>query len=373
MRGILTILVLISLIARGQNINQFDENGKKHGSWSAYVDSSLCSVDSVNSIFHGFSEFVHGKNIFQFNCSKWKKNLRVNHSKNTSQGKILNGVVEFYNEKNAIVEIHKYKNGHASFYKTYNYSSEDSYYWTESYFFDSLYNGIPGTYYYESENNEGVQVSTGWFRNGVKGWKVYETDEFEDIYFVAGDSTLGVFVASETDYKYPYYGHNIPRYIAVVMGYDGIQYGTIESGLAVNISDTYVARKTGSMIGASILFRYNHLFFNTDSVGVNYLDTAGLIQTNYWAPDTSYWGMAFEIGNYSLITFGMGYNFNTDGHSTTHGFRPFVGTTLYNFQALLSYNFYSNKKNRIGRLVHTRLTLRYAIPIPRKKYANKKE
>jgi hypothetical protein len=293
--------------------------------------------------------------------------LRVDYSKSSAVDKALNGSVTFYDENNKIVEEHKYENGHAKYFKSFNYGGDDDYYWTETYFFDSLYENTEGSYYYKSENNQGVVVSTGWFRDGPKGWQVYESEDFEDKFFVAGDSTLGVFEASKTDYKWPYYGHNVPRYLAAVVGFEGVAYGSVELGLAGNISDTYLARKTGSMIGGSILFRYN-LPINPDSVGVNYLDVDSNLATMYWVPDTAYYGIALEVGNYSLISFGLGYTFNTDGTNVTHGFRPFIGTTLYNFQVLYGYNFYSRKKNKIGRLRNSRLIIRYGIPLPRKKY-----
>ena len=368
MRIILLLLLLVHFSASAQKINQYDAAGKKHGSWSVYVDSSLCETDSLEASFKAFSEYVHGKNTLSFECSKWKRKLRVDHSKNTSEGKLLDGEVSFYNAEDKIVEHHIYSRGKVKYYKSFNYGGEDGYYWTETYYFDSLYENIQGSYFYESKNNQGLVVSTGWYRDGPKGWQVYESEDFEDVYFVAGDSTLGVFEASKTDYKWPYYGYNVPRYLAAVVGYEGISYGTIELGLAGNISDTYLARKTGSMIGASILFRYNHPV-NPDSVSINVFDTiSGNPVPLYWTPDTSFWGVAIEIGNYSLISYGIGYNFNTDGTTVTHGVRPFVGTTLYNLQILYGYNIFSKKKNRIGRLLNSRIMVRYAIPLPRKKY-----
>jgi hypothetical protein len=43
-------------------------------------------------------------------------------------------------------------------------------------YFDKLLNGIPGTFYYE-EWSEGKVVGKYWYRNGNRGWRVYEIRE----------------------------------------------------------------------------------------------------------------------------------------------------------------------------------------------------
>lgn len=355
-------LTLLLLIVSAFSFGQKDENGKKHGHIKQYVDSILCPVDSSDAVFYGFEYFDHGKGLFEFRCSKQQRSLQVRYEDVTASPSpsAIDGKVKFIDDTETLVEEHIYKEGHPTYLKLYNYGVDKSYYWTETFYFDSLYENTPGTYFYESENSNGDLVSQGWFRKGPKGWQVYELEEWEDVYMVDADSSYTILKATEGNYKYPYLGENIPPYIGVVLGGEGIAYPSILAGLTFNIADSYVPRKTGGIIGGSLIFKYN-IPQSVDTTGFD------LPNTN-WDP---YWGIQAEIGNYSLVTYGAGYSYFHVGDKGTHAFTPFLGSSFYNVQVLISYSFFNRDKNEIGKLRNGRVGIRYVVPIPRKKYMKK--
>lgn len=324
-----------------------------------YLDGILCPTDSASANYFGYAYYSSGKALFEFKCKRQQKNLKAEFSSPSNTLSAVNGEVKFKDEDGTLIEEHIYSDGHPKYLKTYNYGADKSYYWLDIYYFDSLYNEIPGTYFFETKNSKGELVSQGWFRDGPVGWQVYELEEWEDVHLVEGDDSYDIYREEDAEYKWPYYGPNIPPYLGFIAGYEGVAYGSAVAGIAFNISDSYVPRRTGAMLGGAVMFRYN--------IPVSF-DTTGLDPNTNWDP---YWGLRAEIGNYSTVSYAIGYDFFSVGGKTTHGVTPMFGTSFYNVQLLLSYTFYNRNNNQIGRLRGGRINLRYVIPLPRKNYSPK--
>lgn len=350
------ITIILLLLVFSANAQQKFTGHKKQ-----FLDKTLCPTDSASAAYYGYAYYHDGKALFEFKCTRQQKNMMAEFSAPASVLSVVNGTVTFRDEDSTLIEEHTYKDGHPKFLKTYNYGADKSYFWTDVYYFDSLYNGTPGTYFFETMNSKGELVSQGYFREGPVGWQVYELEEWKDVHLVEGDDSYDVLKETSGEYKWPYYGDNIPPYLGIIVGYEGAAYGSLVGGLAFNIADAYVPRRTGSMLGGAVMFRYN--------IPVS-MDTTGTAAASedYWDP---YWGLRAEIGNYSTVSYAIGYDFFYGGGYMTHGVTPMIGTSFYNVQLLLSYTFYSRDKNEIGRLRGGRINLRYVLPLPRKNYAPK--
>jgi hypothetical protein len=112
---------------------------------------------------------------------------------------------------------------------------------------------------------------------------------------------------------------------------------TIEIGTAINLSDNYSYFKGGMTLGPSLTYkRYIEKSINA---------------------------IEFDLGFYSLLTFGIGTNYNFSTTDDLLAFKPFIGTTFYHFQLTYGYNFFSDKRNDNFKLNHNCIKLRLMIPI----------
>lgn len=328
-----------------------------------FLDSMLCPTDSVGASYFGYSYINNGKPLFEFKCSKKQRQLRVSFSERSSKPiTAISGKVEFKDIEGTLIESHTYRDGQPVKIKTFNYGADKSSFWIELFHFDSLYQNTPGTYFYETMNDFGVLVSQGWFREGEQGWRVYELEEWKDVHMVQDDNEYKVIKETKDDYKYPYFGENIPPYIGFVLGYEGIVFGSLVGGVSFNLVDAYFPRKTGNMLGGSLMYRYNLPSSTPDTTGL------GLPTDIYLG---NYWGLRAEFGNYSVVSYSLGYDLFVGGGYVTHAVTPMIGTSLYNAQLLFSYAIHSIDHNRIGKLRGWRINLRYVIPLPRKNYTPK--
>lgn len=346
------ILLLLTFSATAQQ--------KFTGHKKQFLDEKLCPIDRDSANYFGYAYFSNGKALFEFKCTRQQKKTRVEFSTTSTELSALNGNVKIWDNDNTLIEEHTYKDGYPKFLKTYNYGADKSYYWTDMYYFDSLYNETPGTYFFETMNSKGEMVSQGYFRDGPIGWQLYELEEWEDVHLVEGDESFDIIKEKEGEYKWPYYGENIPPYVGFILGYEGVAYGSLVGGIAFNAAEAYVPRKTGAMLGGAIMFRYNLPVEIEEEIKSSSID--------YWGP---YWGLRAELGNYSTFTYALGLDLFVGAGEMTPAVTPMFGTSFYNFQLLLSYAFYSKNTNQIGRLRGGRINLRYVLPLPRKDYAPK--
>lgn len=327
-----------------------------------FLDSHLCPTDSIGSTFEGYAYYELGEEIFAFKCKKNQRKLTVETNDAAKNSRVLNGTFKILDPSGVLLEEHNYAAGHPQKMVVYNYGSTTAYYWSETFLFDSLYQNTPGTYFYEAKTSGGELFMRGWFRKGENGWKVYPLLNWMDMQIVDENDHFSVIREVKTDLKYPYYGEIIPPYIGFIAGVEGISYPSITGGVAFNAFESYFPRKTGSMIGGSLMFRYNFPGAIPDTTG------KGLPTDSHLG---NYMGLKAEVGHYSVFSYGVGYDLFFAGNHMTHAFTPVVGTSLFNFQVLLSYSFYARDNNRIALIRPGRINIRYVIPLPRKGYVAK--
>jgi len=144
--------------------------------------------------------------------------------------------------------------------------------------------------------------------------------------------------------KYPYFGPNIPPYIAIVGGIDGIRTSFWELGLTFNVLTTEMHPNTGAILGGAFSYK-KHFSKNIQATEL-------------------------ELGFYSFLSMGLNFNYSYSGLDKTFGVKPFLGICLYHFQILWGYNFYA--KTSISELNHSTIKFRYSIPIIRLNKKRKK-
>lgn len=136
------------------------------------------------------------------------------------------------------------------------------------------------------------------------------------------------------EYKWPH-NHNVPKFVGLVVGYQGFRSSFYQMGLAVNFVE--MLSLPGGMLGGQILYK-RHFSENIQSYSA-------------------------EIGFYQIICGGINLNYHVQEERGTFGVKPFIGLSMYHIQFLFGYNVYSDKKNTITPLMHGSLELRYVIPI----------
>jgi hypothetical protein len=178
------------MFAVSDTLNHFNQHHKKDGFWLCYLDSALNLVDdSANACFYAFDKYDNGKMVFDFkniNPPSAKYFRLVYEGEKTTKGKpiLLNGKFTWYFnygvDSNLVYDLEIYKNGHPFYWNAYHRFSQDTLSgFNEILYFDRLYNGIDGTYYYEETddipgNTPGPVVTySGYFMKGKKGWRVY--------------------------------------------------------------------------------------------------------------------------------------------------------------------------------------------------------
>ncbi len=137
-------------------------------------------------------------------------------------------------------------------------------------------------------------------------------------------------------YKYPYLGSHVPPWFGIIGGYEGFRTDCWHAGIVFNLGEIYSEIGRGDLAG--IILNYKRSF-------------SGQLNT-----------FEAELGIYTTLAFGFGFNQNFSDGSRTFGFRPFLGTSLWHFQVLAGYNFYS-KNQEIEELYHFTLQLRYTLPL----------
>lgn len=140
------------------------------------------------------------------------------------------------------------------------------------------------------------------------------------------------------NYKWPYYGHDIPPYIGVLVGYEGLKTNNIQGGLAFNFVGSTIDPAIGGMIGGCLLYKQK---LNKPSV----------------------YSFEAEAGMYGGVVAGINYNYNQTSVKVIHGIKPFVGMTFYNIQIFYGYSFYDSKEDIYAELRHNRITVRYIVPV----------
>lgn len=137
--------------------------------------------------------------------------------------------------------------------------------------------------------------------------------------------------------KWPYFGENVPRYVAISGAYEGLKTSNFQVGLQTNVMQLTVSPAVGGMVGGGLFYKQNMYLKHVYS---------------YEA----------EFGFYGGLVLGINYNYNVTSVSQIQGLKPFVGIAVFNAQLFYGYSFYKSKDDINNELRHNRITFRYVIP-----------
>lgn len=123
-----TLLLLslfgITAIAYCQDINKYDEKGKKHGKWIVYLDKYWKVLsDSNKATYYRYTFYDHGENQHQMGRGDSKMVSSTDTSKQKGI-KILDGEYYWFDSDNKLRYTHILKNGVYMYYKEYYRSGE---------------------------------------------------------------------------------------------------------------------------------------------------------------------------------------------------------------------------------------------------------
>lgn len=297
--------------------NGFDDEGRKHGYWLCQVDSQLCKTESHDFAYYLCEFYDHGDAILNLSCNKWERKIIEVFTPDSSYNedlKLLSGTVHSYDQQGKLFQITHYELGIQKYIRHYTYS--DSTYYYEAYFTEKWNNqsGSAKVICYE----DSLVVGTGWYGHGKNGWKTYYIRD------------------SINPERYPYFKNVSPPLLGLLIGYNIYENHQIEFGLIKSVGIDG-GPPTGILIGSSITYGYNL--------------------------DKQLHNVAVEWGFYSVVSAGLGLNYNFNTNSQLLGFRPFIGTSIYHIQLLYGYNLFRNSKNSELDLSHHSLEIQVAIPI----------
>lgn len=168
--------------AQTDTINQFNGKGKKNGYWIRYLDLSLNPADSSNSFYYAFEYYDNGFCVYKFKKDKWQSKFKIFYANPNTQiqkGKpiLLNGTFKWYwYESGPIAEEQIYVNGKPLFLKTYSWlDTTGTSAHNEVLYFDKLYNGQIGSYYYEEYGLYGRLDNAGYNCKEGSKWHYRKT------------------------------------------------------------------------------------------------------------------------------------------------------------------------------------------------------
>lgn len=322
---LLTSLFPFILNAQDIPLNSYDDKGKKHGYWKVFLNNQLNEVDSVEYQFIGYEHYIHGQPVFKFykESRHEKSSFILDKDSISTTSKILSGIISIFNKNGFITDKLSFYNGHPMLFESYTYLDDST---------NKIYQTIDFTQKYQNEEGtflvtEFLQFNSYsekcWFRNGKHGWNSYcEKDSLNYS-------------------KYPYIKHYTPPYIGLVAGYEFLEKPQIELGLFLNISESY-GSTTGMYFGSYLSYKRSlEEKINTVNFGLGFY---------------SFFSMNLDLN----FNFGMGENFL--------GFKPGIGTTLFNIQLMYGYNLFNNRKNEILHFNHHSISARFLIPVKKIKY-----
>ena len=121
---IFLFLFAITTISHAQDLNKYDEKGKKHGKWKVYLNKYWKVLDdSSKATYYRYTFYDHGENQHQMGRGDFKMVASIDTSKQKGI-KILDGEYHWYDSKGRLQYIHILKNGVYMYYKEYYNTGE---------------------------------------------------------------------------------------------------------------------------------------------------------------------------------------------------------------------------------------------------------
>jgi hypothetical protein len=121
---IILFVFSITTFSLAQDLNKYDEKGKKHGKWKVYLDKYWKVLDdSSKAVYYRYTFYDHGENQHQMGRGDHRMVASVDTS--LQKGiKILDGEYHWYDSRGNLRYIHILKNGVYMYYKEYYTSGE---------------------------------------------------------------------------------------------------------------------------------------------------------------------------------------------------------------------------------------------------------
>jgi hypothetical protein len=145
------------------------------------------------------------------------------------------------------------------------------------------------------------------------------------------------FAYGQTYSKWPYVGENIPPYLAVTGGIETINSHAYLIGLAYSPGEIFSTAFEG-FGGIRACYKQDMGKPTNQGIETDLCIAAGVIA-------------------------GLNYNYNKVDGNTVHGFKPFIGLSLFHVQFYYGYCFYKDSRDTQHSLVHNRFTLSFILPV----------
>lgn len=135
-------------------------------------------------------------------------------------------------------------------------------------------------------------------------------------------------------YKWPY-NSDVPRYVGLVVGWEGFRENYYQVGLVANFMEMNYA--VGGLVGGKLLYQ-RHVRENIHRYQL-------------------------ELGFYNIICGGVNFNYSVQDIHSTFAVKPFIGLSLFNISVMYGYNFINKNKNQITSLRNSSFEVRYVLPL----------
>lgn len=176
----LLLLIPFSFLhaTNSDTLNRYNAAKKKDGYWLVYLDSLLKPADSAQSFFYGYELYDNGEALFSFSRFPLEIPKKYSFGYDAERGEkgkpvLLNGSFRVYYPQGWKYEEQTFAYGRPVQIRNMIHEKNDpDIAFSQTLYFDQLYNGQAGSYYYE-EKEQGAAMVTGYFRKGEKGWQAY--------------------------------------------------------------------------------------------------------------------------------------------------------------------------------------------------------
>lgn len=158
------------------SLNRYNAKGKKDGYWKVFLDSIARPTDSAQSYFYGYETYDNGEKLFSYSyaiksCDNYRLVIGTELPKKGNPV-LLNLTFQRFDTQGRVALTQIYENGKPVFFESTQYrESPAGVTFKETFYYDRLYNGMPGSYYF-TEGFSDLPLTEYWYRKGKRGWRL---------------------------------------------------------------------------------------------------------------------------------------------------------------------------------------------------------
>lgn len=171
------VVTFLLFVAGGlfAQVDQYNDDHKKTGLWTVYLDEYTNQVDKEEAIFIGYELYDNGKCVYPFAGYKAKFYTPEFDGVEGEPGHpvLLTGTHKLISKSGKVGYEATYKDGRPIVMKAYGYDKSGVCCMTEILDFQNKLNGIDGTFYYQVYSYDEVRTK-GYYQETEKGWRVVE-------------------------------------------------------------------------------------------------------------------------------------------------------------------------------------------------------